>query len=185
MENTTVKVNKAAEKRAKQAREALTYRLSAMLIDFKERFLGSYVAYEMSLFDRDIKHQKERKFNSEKDGKHGKTEASFNAEVASVIAAIEVRKARVNTNTLKFIVDANDNYNDKFSKMVSALVEHGVQAHPLHIERISNSTVNDFGFLIKHNDITVHARVIFACGPINAPHYRFIITRRETTENDN
>jgi hypothetical protein len=82
---------------------------------------------------------------------------------------------------LKFINEAAENFNTKFNRLVDELVKHGVRSYPLTIEAISSgSTENDFNFLITHTTtiktVQVYARIIFAEGLINAPHYRFIIT---------
>jgi hypothetical protein len=99
----------------------------------------------------------------------------------SKIARIEAQKSLKSTNTLKFITEAIENYNTKFTRLVSELVKHGVRSYPLTIEKISSgSTAYDFNFLITHattiKTVQVYARIIFAEGEFNAPHYRFIIT---------
>lgn len=175
MENK--QITKAEEKRIKQATETLTHRLTYELTDFKERFLASYVNYRFAEFDHQIKHIKSLVYNVEKNGRYGYTLEAFNKNNDYKIAQLEKEKALKFTNTLKFINEANENFNTKFNRLVSELVKHGVCSYPLTINKISNgSTAHDFNFLITHNEIQVYARIIFAEGQINAPHYRFIIT---------
>ena len=175
MENK--QITKAEEKKIKQATETLNYRLKHELTDFKERFLTSYVNYRFAEFDAQIRHIKSLVFDVEKDGRYGSTLEDFNKRIDYKIAQIEKEKALRFTNTLKFINEANENFNTKFNRLVSELVKHGVRSYPLTINAISNgSTAHDFNFLITHNEIQVYARIIFAEGQINAPHYRFIIT---------
>ncbi len=179
METSTI--NKAEQKRIKQAIETLTHKLTFELVDFKERFLTSYVNYCFAQFDMEINHIKKLVYNKEKNGQYGYTEEAFNKDNNSKIARIEAQKALKSTNTLKFITEANENYNTKFTRLVNELVKHGVRSYPLTIEKISSgSTAHDFNFLITHSTtiktVQVYARIIFAEGEINAPHYRFIIT---------
>jgi hypothetical protein len=49
-----IKINKAEEKRIKEAVATLTSNLERMLFDFKERFLTSYVNYCFAQFDNEI-----------------------------------------------------------------------------------------------------------------------------------
>lgn len=175
------KTNKAEELRIKQATETLTHRLTTQLITFKERFLTSYVNYRFTEFDIEIEQIKKAVYSVEKNGSYGYTLEQFNKDNASKIARIEGQKALKSTNTLKFITEANENYTTKFTRLVSELVKHGVRSYPLTIEKItSGSTAYDFNFLITHQTqiktVQVYARIIFAEGEINAPHYRFIIT---------
>lgn len=174
-------MNKAEEKRIKQATETLSNQLAIKLIDFKERFLTSYINYCFAQFDMQIKHIQKLVYNKEKNGQYGYTEEKFNKDNEFKIARIEAQKALISTNTLKFITEANENYKTKFTRLVDELVKHGIRSYPLTIEKISSgSTANDFNFLITHSTaietIQVYARIIFAEGEINAPHYRFIIT---------
>lgn len=177
---TTENTNKAEEKRIKQAVDTLTIKLNHELIDFKERFLTAYVDYCFSQFDLQIMELRKREYNPMQ-MKYNYTLEMFNKDIAFKIAKIESEKSLKSTNTLKFIKEAENNYNTKFTRLVNELVKHGVRSYPLDIERISNgSTANDFSFLITHSTdiktIQVYARIIFAEGEINAPHYRFIIT---------
>jgi hypothetical protein len=175
MENT--KITKAEEKKIRQATETLTFNLKRELTDFKERFLASYVNYRFAEIEAEIRHIKSLVFDVERNGRFGYTLESFNKNNEYKIAQLEKQKALKFTNTLKFINEANENFNIKFNRLVSELVKHGVRSYPLTIESISNgSTANDFNFLITHNSVQVYARIIFAEGLINAPHYRFIIT---------
>lgn len=176
----TLKTNKAEEKRIKQATETLTHQLSFKLVDFKERFLTSYVNYRFMEFDAEIK-QIQKKVYEKKNIQYNYTLEMFNKDQAGKIARIEAQKALKSTNTLKFITEASENYNTKFTRLVSELVKHGIRSYPLTIEKISNGGTDfDFSFLITHSTqiktVQVYARIIFAEGEINAPHYRFIIT---------
>ena len=175
MENT--KTTKAEEKKIRQATETLTFNLKNQLVDFKERFLTSYVNYRFAEIDAEIRHIKNLVFDTEKNGRFGYTLESFNKNNERKIQQLEKQKALKFTNTLLFINEANENFTTKFNRLINELVKHGIRSYPLTINAISNgSTSHDFNFLITHNEIQVYARIIFAEGQINAPHYRFIIT---------
>jgi hypothetical protein len=177
---TTTTISKAQLKREKDAINSLNNVLNRKLVNFKEMYLKSYVDFMFSKFDESISYWKEMKYSEfNKFGlKNRETEIQFNERMNVNIAEIEKEKAKYYTNILKFINEANDGYVAKFNKMVFECVKYGIQSHPLNIETIGNATTSDFAFLIKSNDVVVHARIIFACGEINAPHYRFIITKR-------
>lgn len=158
METLEKPISKAEEKRNKQAKEQLTYSLNRELLNFKEMYLESYVNYRMKEIDLSIKRGEENGYNNNH---------------------LINKKARKFSCYLEFLNEGNEGYNFKFERLIETLVECGIKAHPLRIEKINSGTPYDFEFLISHNNILVHARVIFACGEINAPHYRFIITKRE------
>ncbi len=151
-------ITKAEEKRNKQAKEQLTYSLNRELLNFKEMYLESYVNYRMKEIDLSIKRGEENGYNNN-----------------HLIA----KKARKFSCYLEFLNEGNEGYNIKFERLIETLVQYGIKAYPLQIERINSGTPYDFEFMITHSNIVVHARVILACGMINAPHYRFIITKRE------
>ena len=176
---TNEKITKAEMLRIKQATETLKNLLTIELVDFKERFLNSFVDYKFNEFTMQILRIQKRI-----DEKLSKT----TSETDSYIKGLEYQKSLIEkqrslkaTNTLKFINEAAENFNTKFNRLVDELVKHGVRSYPLTIEAISSgSTENDFNFLITHKTtiktVQVYARIIFAEGLINAPHYRFIIT---------
>jgi hypothetical protein len=155
-------ITKAQELRNKQAKSQLQWSLSKELIDFKERYLKSFVEFKMNEIQKDINRYTE---------KYG--------ENSDMAAHLIKKKSDVFSRHLEFLNEANEGYNIKFERLIDTLVGYGIMAYPLKIEKISGGTHFDFGFLISHSINVVHARFIFACGEINAPHYRFIITKRE------
>jgi hypothetical protein len=74
-----------------------------------------------------------------------------------------------------------DNYHSKYDAMLDKIVgsrkfEAGYKIKVIEME---NQVAGKFSFIVTDGNIKVHARVIYACGLINKPHYRFIITERE------
>ncbi len=151
-------LSKAQEKRNKQAKAQLEFTLNNELKSFKEMYLESFVNYRMKEMDISIKRNEDKGYSTK---------------------SLVEKKARKFSCYLEFLNEGNEGYNIKFSRLIETLIEYGIMAYPLEIKRINSGTPYDFEFLISHNTTIVHARVILACGMINAPHYRFIITKRE------
>jgi hypothetical protein len=154
-------LSKAQELRNKQAKSQLEYSLSKELKSFKEMYLESFVNYKMKEIDEAIKRS---------------------LEAGQTANYLQAKKEKKFTCYLEFLNEANEGYLTKFNRLIETLVGYGIMAYPLKIERINGGTHFDFGFLISHSINVVHARFIFACGEINAPHYRFIITKRENKD---
>jgi hypothetical protein len=172
---TQPKVSAAELKRQKDAYNTLVNVLSSKMVDFKERYLKSYVEFKFSEFDTQIKRLEKSQLVRTKYNSH-ETQESFDLNKAKMIERIRLTKSMTFTRTLEFINEAAEGYKIKFDRLVSALIENGVRAYPLKIERVASATSHDFSFLIQHNEIQVYARIIFAEGEVNAPHYRYIIT---------
>ena len=82
---------------------------------------------------------------------------------------------------LDWLNEADKNYKIKFNKLVSRLVEYKVSAYRMKLVFIDDNNNKEFSFMITdHLERVIHARVIYACGMIKAPHYRFIVTERKT-----
>ena len=86
----------------------------------------------------------------------------------------------LNILRLKFINEANESYKTKFTNLVSKIIDSDFKVTFMKVEKIgTNAKPNEFSFLISNKEKEIHARVIYACGMIKAPHYRFIITERK------
>ena len=93
------------------------------------------------------------------------------------VSRIEKKLSNRNILILEFISEADKNFESKLNSLISKLTEYQFSTQHLNIKKISN-TNSEFSFLISNQEIEVEARVIFACGNINVPHYRFITTKR-------
>lgn len=96
----------------------------------------------------------------------------------SKIKQLKYKLSFGNLNDLEWIKEADENYITKFNKLVDKLVACRMDLYHLKVEAINGGTARDFGFLISDKKVEVHARVIYAQGEVNAPHYRFITTER-------
>lgn len=181
-------MSKAEEKRNKQLRATLTHKMSFKLKGFKNLYLGDYAEFEKMQIERSLKRSQflidnplkllklndERRKNS-RDPRYYSPLTVF--ELDGRVKNYEAKLKNDNSNLLEWLNEANDNYSRKFEKLIDKLVFHGISSLRLKIERIvSNGSV--FEFEITDDKITIHARVIYACGEVNAPHYRFIVTKR-------
>ena len=169
-------MTKASIKREKQLREKLTSVLANRLIDFKDLYLTSYVNWNKESIKNRIKSLKESH------GKPFKTEGRFAhsgiTNNTSKIERLETELKRDSLLTLEFINEANEGYNNKIQKLIEKLVKAEIDVYQLRVEKIGD-VGSDFAFLVSDDKVEVHARVIFANGCVNAPHFRFITTQRK------
>lgn len=164
-------MTKAQTKRLEQTRKALVIRLNHQLVDFKETFLASYVKWKFSELESQL--NKAKKDHLEWNSKKHFSRESY----AFQIATLEKKISRTYIRTLEFITEASENYNLKFDRLVEAMIQAGIENDRFTVHQIKDGTSHDFSFLVSFGQLQVYARIIFACGEINAPHYRFIITK--------
>lgn len=163
----TATISKAEQKRIKDATSAVRFKLSKKMIDFKELYLDACVNYEIRQVENRLKSCQES------------TEEFFRGtKRTALIEMIEKQLERKNILTLRFINEANDSYEAKVDKIVQKLIKFGFSSRHLRVERTETEASHEFSFLISNQEIEVHARVIYACGMINVPHFRFITTKR-------
>ena len=181
-------ISKAQQKRDKDLRIALTRKLNFRLKDFKDRYIGDYTEYQESVIKRNIEHylslandpKKLAEYNDEKREQHrGRRFSDFNSEYMLKQARLQEGKlVHSNLNKLTWMNEANDGYTKKLDSMIQKLVEFRLDLWKMNVELIEGEVSDKFSFLISDDTKEVHARVIYACGTIKAPHYRFIITKR-------
>jgi hypothetical protein len=168
-------LSKAAAKRQKDAREGLVRLLESTLCEFKDRYLGSYTDWCKTQRDAQHKIVMDR-YQATLDEHIAKGEDQSSNYVMWMERA-EKANSLVNTHLHSDIVEAMNGYNEKFERMVDKLMINDFTASRTRVEHVRNMG-SDLEFLIVNDQVEVHARVIFACGEINAPHYRFITTVR-------
>ena len=183
-------ISKAQEKRNKQLRSSLTFKLNAKLVDFKNTYLGDYADFRELEIKRVIKKAQNildtpgriEEINNERRENSRNPKYVHLLTVQELEGRIKQSERRLsirNINQLNWLTEAKENYETKLTKVIDKLVSFEMNAPRLNIESIGEGTSRDFEFLITNEEMTVHARVIYACGAINAPHYRFIVTKRE------
>jgi len=188
------KVSKAELKRRKQRRERISHLIRTNLIDFKDLYLKDYAEYKKRVIENEkakweklLDSKTLEEYNKEREERHNennrwrKFPRSFNPTTLKTveweISKLEKELANPTLNTLKWLTEAHEGYEKKIEKVIDKVDKYEMSTRFMKIERISDSG-SDFSFLISNDEIEVHARVIYACGEINAPHYRFIVTKR-------
>jgi len=161
-------VSKAELKRRKDAKATMYTRLSVKMMDYKEMYLESCINYKTRRLEARLKRCKES------------TEEIFEGSYRTrMIASIEKQLERRHLLILSVINEANESYEAKLDKVIDKCINFGINNYmKMNVERVTNGTSSEFAFLISNDEIEVHARVIYAHGLINAPHFRFITTKR-------
>ena len=194
-------ISKAEAKRRKDRRDTISNMIRRSLIDFKDTYLKDYANFKLRVIEHEkakwvaisteealAKHNEER----EKDfiARYGSLKptnfrgwhiATFRpTEMSTVEWEIEKCNRELATptlNTLKWLTEAHEGYETKIEKVIDKVDKYEMSTRFMKIERIGD-VGREFAFLISNEEMEVHARVIYACGEINAPHYRFIVTKR-------
>lgn len=184
-----MEISKAQQLRDKQLRQAVSSKITNNLMDFQDMYLADYAAFQTMLLQRAIDKQTFllnpkalaiHNENGRKDAMHmGRrfyetTMDNVNGRLAMAERQILYPAIR----TMRYFNEAKENYDTKINKVIDSVCKHMNDIRFLKIERVSDAG-HEFSFLISNNDVEVHARVIYACGEINAPHYRFIVTKRD------
>lgn len=180
--------NAAIKRQERQARD-ISFKLERYLKDFKNTYLGDFVNFRST--------ELQDKFNKyNKLATCPKTLKEYNDHMESMtyrrytpanhsqfeFKASELKKQLdlPNLSLIEWLNEADKNYKSKFNTLVSRLVEFDVSAYRMKLIFVDDDNNKEFSFMITdHLDRVVHARVIYACGMIKAPHYRFIVTERK------
>lgn len=194
-------MTKTEIKRRKSMATTLRYRLKPMLKGFKNRYMGGYLEWHMDRYRVEAARypglNTMEDFLNKFEGMPFKTAGLKTPEPSrynrnpsltmshnvcyelyrvkdSAIAMLEHEY----TSNHSFLAEAHAGYEDKFTKLINKLVESGIRYdHPsaFSVESIRGCG-DEFAFMVKDDKISVHARMIYAHGEINKPHYRFITT---------
>ena len=167
-----LKINQMNKQETKFLENRLKSLLNKGLQSFKDMYFGKYVAWNVAGIESDLE------FKTKNNGKMQQIGSKFFTR--DYTASIEKLKNRLELNNLlmhEFITAANENYQIKFDRLLSKLMQYEMDTRFLKIENIRFSG-SELEFLISNNDMEIHARAIFVHGAIKAPHYRFITTKR-------
>tara|TARA_R110000868_G_scaffold406966_1_gene687808 strand:- start:8 stop:514 length:507 start_codon:yes stop_codon:yes gene_type:complete len=165
---STVTISKAEAQRRKDAFNTLHSRINMKMTDFREMYYQAHVNYEMNQLKNRLKACQES------------TEEIFRGtKRTSLIAMIEDQIERKQTLSFRVLNEANESFEAKLNKVVQKCVDFGINNYMnMKVERLASESSSEFSFLISNYEIEVHARVIYANGEINVPHFRFITTKR-------
>lgn len=160
--------SKAQLKREKDNRNSVTNSLRIKLKEFKNIYLQSSIDHEIKTRENSIFRLNEEIKLSPKNIIVLKNKILFIQKELDQNAILMLE-------TLK---DAELSFELKINKLIDKLLEEGFGSKFFKVERIGSGW-NSFTFLVSNDIKEVHARVIFANGEINAPHFRFIVTTRQ------
>jgi hypothetical protein len=190
---TTKKISKAELKRRKDRRNRISHLIRTNLIDFKDIYLGDYADYKKRVIENEkakwvaisteetlkaYNDKREKEFNEYYS--RSSYRSFYPTNMSTVTWNIEKCDKELSTPTLnkfKWFTEAHEGYETKIEKVIDKVDRYEMSTRFMKIERI-NDAGHAFSFLISNEEMEVHARVIYACGEINAPHYRFIVTKR-------
>lgn len=167
-------ISQAEQKRIKEATNYLDFNLRRKLTSFENKYLQHSVEWAIKDIENKIN------LNQQAIEKVDKTKAFWQNRIDSYNHSIEKLKQQLALDSilkLNVLSEAKVNYDEKVNKIVALLVQEGFNHLFLKIEEIS-ARGSELEFLISNDKKEIHARVIFACGEIKAPHFRFITTVR-------
>lgn len=185
-------ISKAEAKRRKDRRDTISNLIRRNLIDFKDTYLKDYADFKLRVIEREkakwvaisteealAKHNEEREkvFNDYNRWSNRRFYPTTMNTVKWEIEKCNRELATPTLNTLKWLTEAHEGYETKIEKVIDKVDRYEMSTRFMKIERIGD-VGSEFSFLISNEEMEVHARVIYACGEINAPHYRFIVTKR-------
>jgi hypothetical protein len=170
-------VNKAQEKRDRQARESLNHTLRNKFRYFENDYLNSSVLWEMNQVKRSIaKIQKEiddfptREITPR--NRHQRIEdLQWRLQREKEVLALDARI------TLRTIVATKKLYDDKVERLVTLLIQEGFANSKYQVQDV-NTAGGHLEFLISKSDKEIHARLIWVNCTEKTPHFRFITTTR-------
>lgn len=181
-------ISKAQLKRDKDLYNRIDSLIRGNLMDFKDMYLSDYVQYMETNLKKEVsKYQeliespdklKERNILKKAATRRNEWLSPDTIEdIKHYLKSAERNMLFPSIRLRAYLNDAHENFEKKIFKVIEKVCNYSPDTRFLKIERIGDAG-HAFSFLISNNDINIHARVIYAQGSVNAPHYRFIITKR-------
>lgn len=161
--------------------ERVCNRLNGTLLEFKNTYLEDFANWNFRQMEIRLETmiKENGKIITKKYGSRSYTE-TINNDV--MIKHFQITLSRRSLLLLEFLNDGEENYNTKFKNLIVKLFEYDFEiSHSTKIEKIKSGSMNEFEILFtnENENKQIHARIIYACGTVNAPHYRFITTQRK------
>lgn len=170
-------VNKAQQKRDRQARESLNNTLRNKLRYFENDYLNGNVQWAINQVRLQIaKTQKEihdfpNRTITPKNRHHRIEDLQWRLSKQREILNLDAKI------TLRAIVEAKQSYDEKVERLVTLLIQEGFSNSTYKVQDI-NTAGGHLEFLISKSDKEVHARLIWVNCTEKTPHFRFITTTR-------
>ena len=182
-------ISKAGLKRLKDQESRMRSLLSMKLVSFKNDYLGDYAEWNWSKIENSIIEKEllindpERIILINKEREAQTRSRHFHKLTVSELEGQIVRLKKnydfVNLKNYEWLNEAMEGYNNKFDNLISKLMSYDFSMSYMTVERVEDAGGKGLAFLIRNDENTVHARMIYANGAIKAPHYRFIITQKK------
>lgn len=158
-------MSKAKERELRVITERVSFLINKRLEEFEDRYLGAYVKWSIG----EIEYTLKRYVNMKKE----QSSTAYDL----IIERREVQLSKPHILACEYYAEAKKGYDIKIAKLVAKLIQHGITTPHLKVEKVNNAG-SELSFLISNAEMEIHARMIWAEGDINAPHYRFITTKR-------
>lgn len=174
----TLKISKAEQKRRQDAFNYLDAALRKRLIDFENKYLEHAATWSIIKLEDEVKRLEKV---IEKAVKESTVPRERNCGLLNNERSLKMVKETLSRKAIvqmKAFNEAKENYDEKITKLTNLLVEEGFSHLFFQIEEF-HKLGSELEFLISNKTKEVHARLIFAHGPIKAPHFRFITTVRQ------
>tara|TARA_R110002051_G_C8655085_1_gene488173 strand:- start:159 stop:719 length:561 start_codon:yes stop_codon:yes gene_type:complete len=182
-------ISKAGLKRLKDQESRMRSLLSMKLISFKNDYLGDYVNWnwskiENSIIEKELLINDPSRIRLINEERQAQTRSRWfhKLTVSELEGQVKTLKKNYNYVNLKnhgWLTEAMEGYNNKFDNLISKLMQYDFSMSYMTVERVEDAGGKGLAFLIKNDQNTIHARMIYANGAIKAPHYRFIITQKK------
>lgn len=173
--STPVQFSKVEQTRRRQATEYINANLRRKLTDFENDYLNHAANWAVRKLEIEIKEWEEAIAEVDR------MERGWEIRIKNHQYRIDQLQRTLQLDAIlkmRALTDAKEGYDVKIDKVVELLVREGFNSRFFKIEDIGVAGGN-LEFLISNDVKEVHARLIFAHGPIKAPHFRFITTVRQ------
>lgn len=193
----------AAQKREKQLREQITIRLNSVLKSFENYHMQEVVDWNVKQVEKEAyKYPEFKTWNEMKAALIGKSRRELNIpnkygvrrgenpldgtvtsdDLYYTWIPVERARKRLEKGSLllfEFMKEADEAYKRRFDNLIEKAMCVDFNVNRVDVKQVGSGTFSEFSILLTDGTTELHARVIFACGMIKAPHYRFITTTRK------
>lgn len=177
-----MKVSKAQLKREKQLRSSVEAKINRILGEFKNEYFTDYKNYFIGVIEKDRKYYQslvdEPKLLEEVNANRYKYKLLYESECIQMVKIQDSKLARRSLLEFNLYNEASEGFEKKKANLIEKVLGYEMKTTYLKVERVGSGTHNSFSILISNAEMEIEARFIYACGEIKAPHYRFIITKR-------
>ena len=195
-------LSQAEQKRRKQQKEALTYKLDRMLKDFENKFMDAYTTYNYNkvavqagkldypTYQEAIDANKGQSFaklditptycytkRDRLEWKDSATEEAISREWSKSQEA-RLQISRSSLLSFGFMKEAASGWSERFDRLVLRVLSEAKSTERMALVN-ATSQGGELEILIQQQSQEFHCRFIWVDGVQVAPHHRFIVTTRK------